>query len=59
MSYDKVEQDYNIPKPGDELPTYEDLATQGGPNSRRVLIPLQCCHAHIASTLDSEDGEAG
>ncbi|KAH8834522.1 hypothetical protein DL96DRAFT_1694545 [Flagelloscypha sp. PMI_526] len=30
----QVEQDYNVSRPGDELPTYDDLAEQGGPNSR-------------------------
>lgn len=31
---DYVEQDTVIEKAGDELPTYDDLAEQGGPNSR-------------------------
>ncbi len=29
-----VEQDDNIKGGGDELPTYDDLAAQNGPNSR-------------------------
>jgi hypothetical protein len=32
--YHTVEQDPNIPAAGDELPTYDDLAQQNGPNSR-------------------------
>jgi hypothetical protein len=36
-----VEQDYNIPKGGDELPTYDDLAAQGGPNSRWLSISIR------------------
>ncbi|TFK72029.1 hypothetical protein BDN72DRAFT_887404 [Pluteus cervinus] len=34
MSYERVEQDYNVPTNGNELPTYDDLAAQAGPNSR-------------------------
>jgi hypothetical protein len=36
MSADQylVEQDKKYPPSGDELPTYDDLANQNGPNSR-------------------------
>jgi len=34
--FSHVEQDHSIPKGGDELPTYDDLAAQSGPNSRPV-----------------------
>ncbi|KAL0950093.1 hypothetical protein HGRIS_010094 [Hohenbuehelia grisea] len=32
--YHNVEQDQSPPPPGDDLPTYDDLAAQNGPNSR-------------------------
>lgn len=35
--YAHVEQDYSAPADGGELPTYEDLTAQNGPNSRFVL----------------------
>jgi hypothetical protein len=31
-----VEQDHDHPSGGNELPTYDDLASQNGPNSRYV-----------------------
>jgi hypothetical protein len=34
--YAYVEQDQDQPAGGNELPTYDDLATQNGPNSRQV-----------------------
>lgn len=33
-----IEQDPNIPPAGNELPTYDDLAQQNGPNSRYALV---------------------
>lgn len=33
-----IEQDPNIPPAGNELPTYDDLAQQNGPNSRYDLV---------------------
>lgn len=33
-SYTHIEQDYSIPGSGDNLPTYDQLAEQSGPNSR-------------------------
>lgn len=32
--YAYVEQDQDLPTGGNELPTYDDLAVQNGPNSR-------------------------
>ncbi|KAJ7506648.1 hypothetical protein B0H11DRAFT_238508 [Mycena galericulata] len=31
---DHIEQDRDLPLDGDDLPTYDDLAAQQGPNSR-------------------------
>jgi hypothetical protein len=33
-----IEQDRNLPIGADDLPTYDDLAAQAGPNSRRVIF---------------------
>lgn len=55
-----VEQDYNIAKPGDELPTYDDLAVQGGPNSRCVAcLIIRDARADYPNIIDSDDGEVG
>lgn len=35
-----VEQDQNLSTGGDELPTYDDLAAQSGPNSRQVVLSV-------------------
>jgi len=36
--YGYVEQDSGDPPNGNELPTYDDLATQNGPNSRYLYL---------------------
>jgi hypothetical protein len=33
-----VEQDHDHPQGGNELPTYDDLAIQNGPNSRYISL---------------------
>lgn len=38
QEYSFVEQDHNVLTDGDELPTYDDLAAQSGPNSRSVRL---------------------
>lgn len=34
MDFTYIEQDHPSPDEGNELPTYDDLAAQNGPNSR-------------------------
>lgn len=58
--YSHVEQDQRAQQHGDELPTYDDLAAQNGPNSRRV----SSCYEDIwisqdSILIDSGDGEVG
>lgn len=36
--YNHLEQDNSTQDGGDELPTYDDLAAQNGPNSRYVIV---------------------
>lgn len=46
---------------GDNLPTYEDLAAQNGPNSRYTPVTyfyVVTCQAHFIGS-DSADGRAG
>jgi hypothetical protein len=54
-----VEQDYNIPKSGDELPTYDDLAAQGGPNSRWLSIQYVHLHRVLHELSGLVAGESG
>lgn len=56
-TYTHLEQDFSIPKNGDELPTYDDLAVQGGPNSRYVTQKMS--GVDLNSCIGSEDGGDG
>jgi len=59
--YAYVEQDSNNPPNGNELPTYDDLANQNGPNSR-YLNKEQALHGNSAKPsmcLGLAAGEAG
>lgn len=37
---DHVQPEQDKQGPGDDLPTYDDLAAQSGPNSRLDLMPI-------------------
>jgi len=58
--YRYVEQDPSGPADGGELPTYDDLIAQNGPNSRYVIVRVRAlCKLYELFYLDLEDGEAG
>lgn len=55
--YTQVEQDFNVLNNGDELPTYDDLAEQNGPNSR--LASCYFCKNYPYFLIGLGDGEDG
>lgn len=57
--YLPVEQDYNVATGEDELPTYDDLAEQSGPNSRSALVSIFEKSYPYSSLIGLEDGEDG
>ena len=58
--YTYIEQDPIIPPAGNELPTYDDLAQQNGPNSRYLLVQRPIISSRSAEHLiDSADGKDG
>lgn len=58
--YNTVEQDSQNPPGGNELPSYDDLATQNGPNSRyrKVTSDLTTC-TDLSMRTDLGGGGAG
>ena len=55
-----IEQDPNFPPTGNELPTYDDLALQNGPNSRYFTLLesliIQVATEHLIGLEDGKDG---
>lgn len=54
-----LEQDQGPQSGGDELPTYDDLAAQSGPNSRLVHSLAAALARLIGTKIGLEDGADG
>ena len=57
---DHVQPEQDKQGPGDDLPTYDDLAAQSGPNSRLDLMPITSKFSFFLPRLqDLVGGENG